>query len=232
MSDKFTVIPQHVGFIMDGNGRWANAKGKPRNYGHRKGADVIEEVVGVCFKHGVKCVTLYAFSTENWSRPKEEIDEIMDLLEKFIVRYTPKLFEEKIRLKVLGDITALNPQMQKTIIERMDQTKDFIGRTVNIALNYGSRQELCYAYNKMIKDGVKEVTPNVISSYLYTGDQPDVDLIVRTSGEQRLSNFLLYQSAYAELYFTDTHWPDFHRKEVEKALEWFGGRKRRFGNVK
>ncbi len=231
MKEEFSVVPSHVGFIMDGNGRWAKSRGKSRNFGHRKGAEVIEEVVRTCFEAGVGTVTLYAFSTENWSRPKEEVDEILRILDKFIDKYYKTAQKEDKRLCVLGNFDRLDENMKKRIYTAVRETKDAKSGTLNIALGYGSRQEITRAIQNIIKDGVKKIDEDTLPAYLYTAGQPDVDLIVRTSGEQRLSNFLLYQSAYAELYFTDVLWPDFKREEVLKALRWFEGRHRRFGNV-
>lgn len=231
MKEEFSVLPVHVGFIMDGNGRWAKSKGKSRNFGHRKGSEVIEEVLKTCFDAGVKNVTLYAFSTENWNRPKEEVDEILRILDKFIDKYRQKASKGDIRLCVFGDFSRLDENMKSRIEAAVESTKGGKSGTVNIALGYGSRQEITRAIQNIIKDGVTQITDDTLSDYLYTAGQPDVDLIVRTSGEQRLSNFLLYQSAYAELYFTDVLWPDFKREEVIKALRWFEGRHRRFGKV-
>ena len=225
-------IPNHVGFIMDGNGRWAKLRGKPRTYGHSKGADAIQGVVKGCYKKGIKAVSLYAFSTENWSRPKEEVDKIFDLLAKFLKKHVKTLIKYEARLNISGDISVLPNHLLTEIESVLEKTKHFTENTLNIALNYGSRLEIVRAVNNIIKEGVENITEEDFSKYLYTANLPDVDLIVRTSGECRLSNFLLYQSAYAELYFTDVLWPDFSEEELEKALEWFDGRDRRYGNIK
>ncbi len=225
-------IPNHVGFIMDGNGRWAKQKGKPRTYGHSKGADAIYNVVNGCYKRDIKAVSLYAFSTENWSRPKEEVDKIFDLLAKFLKKYTKTLIKHEARLNISGDKSQLPKHLVAEIDKVIDKTNHFTEKTLNIALNYGSRAEIVGAINKIIKEGVSEVTEESFSSYLYTANLPDVDLVIRTSGECRLSNFLLYQSAYAELYFTEVLWPDFSEEELDKALVWFDGRDRRYGNIK
>lgn len=223
-------VPRHIGFIMDGNGRWAKLRGKSRSYGHKKGADVIEEVVSACFFEGVEAVSLYAFSTENWSRPKEEIDTIFDLLEKFLRRYENKLVNERIRLIISGDLSEISEKLRNRSILVMKNTERFVGKTLNIAINYGGRAEIVRAA-KLLAEAGEPITEENLAGRLYTAGLPDIDLAVRTSGESRLSNFFLWQCAYAELYFTDVLWPDFGTEELKKALEWFAGRKRRFGNI-
>lgn len=223
-------VPRHIGFIMDGNGRWAKLRGKSRSYGHKKGADVIEEVVSACFFEGVEAVSLYAFSTENWSRPKEEIDTIFDLLEKFLRRYENKLVNERIRLIISGDLSEISEKLRNRSISVMKNTERFVGKTLNIAINYGGRAEIVRAA-KLLAEAGEPITEENLAGRLYTAGLPDIDLVVRTSGESRLSNFFLWQCAYAELYFTDVLWPDFGTEELKKALEWFAGRKRRFGNI-
>lgn len=223
-------VPRHIGFIMDGNGRWAKLRGKSRSYGHKKGADVIEEVVSACFDEGVEAVSLYAFSTENWSRPKEEIDTIFDLLEKFLRRYENKLVNERIRLIISGDLSEISEKLRNRSISVMKNTERFVGKTLNIAINYGGRAEIVRAA-KLLSETGEPITEENLAGRLYTTWLPDIDLVVRTSGESRLSNFFLWQCAYAELYFTDVLWPDFKTEELKKALDWFAGRKRRFGNI-
>ena len=223
-------VPRHIGFIMDGNGRWAKLRGKSRSYGHKKGADVIEEVVSACFFEGVEAVSLYAFSTENWSRPKEEIDTIFDLLEKFLRSYENKLVNERIRLIISGDLSEISEKLRNRSISVMKNTERFVGKTLNIAINYGGRAEIVRAA-KLLAEAGEPITEENLAGRLYTAGLPDIDLAVRTSGESRLSNFFLWQCAYAELYFTDVLWPDFKTEELKKALEWFAGRKRRFGNI-
>ena len=223
-------VPRHIGFIMDGNGRWAKLRGKSRSYGHKKGADVIEEVVSACFGEGVEAVSLYAFSTENWSRPKEEIDTIFDLLEKFLRRYENKLVNERIRLIISGDLSEISEKLRNRSISVMKNTERFVGKTLNIAINYGGRAEIIRAA-KLLSETGEPITEENLAGRLYTTGLPDIDLVVRTSGESRLSNFFLWQCAYAELYFTDVLWPDFKTEELKKALDWFAGRKRRFGNI-
>ena len=224
-------IPKHVGFIMDGNGRWAKAKGKPRTYGHQKGADAIQGIVEECYKLDVQVVSLYAFSTENWSRPKEEVDKIFDILRKFLKKHKKTLLKHNARLLVSGDITELPSELSEEIVALEEETKKNDEHVLNIAINYGSRRELVKAIKEIIKDNTTEITEQTISDHLYTAGLPDVDLVVRTSGECRISNFMLYQSAYAEFYFTPTLWPDFNKEELIKAIEWFNGRERRYGNV-
>lgn len=228
MSEK--VLPKHVGIIMDGNGRWATKRGKKRTYGHKHGSDTVDKIVSYSFKRGIETLTLYAFSSENWSRPKEEVDELMRLLKVYFEKFFGKLLKNKVRLNVIGDLTRLSKELQEIIKKGMDASKDFVGRNLNIAINYGGRQEIVYAVNKLIGEG-KEVTVESISNNLYTAPFGEPDLIIRTGGELRLSNFMLYQGAYSELYFTDVLWPDFNEEEFDKAIEDFGKRKRNFGKV-
>ena len=221
---------RHVGFIMDGNGRWAKQRQKPRTFGHKKGADTIVDVLEECFNNGVEVVSLYAFSTENWSRPKEEIDAIFDLLDKFLKKYSKKLLEKKARLIISGDLSPVSEELRERCEKLMADTAHCTDHVLNIALNYGSRVELVRAFNLLKeKDGI--VTEEDVSKALYTSGLPDIDLVVRTSGEMRLSNFFLWQCAYAEFYFTDVLWPDFNKEQTKKAIEWFYGRKRRFGGI-
>ncbi len=226
------MLPTHIGFIMDGNGRWATMRGKPRNYGHKKGSEVLEKLCDYAFSKGVKVLSFYAFSTENWSRSQDEVTRLMSLLRLMLRKYLPKFMKEEIRLVVSGDLYSdrISEKGRKAILNAVEKTKNFNERICNICFNYGSRNEIVNAVNTLIEKG-KKVDEKTFSSYLYTGELPDVDLIIRTSGEQRLSNFLLWQSAYAELYFTDTLWPDYTCEELQKALDWFDGRKRRFGGV-
>ena len=221
---------RHVGFIMDGNGRWAKKLGKPRTFGHNKGSERIPEVLEECYDLGVEVVSLYAFSTENWSRPKDEIDEIFKLLKRFLKKYSKTLFDKEIRLVISGDISTISEDLKKECINLIEKTKNYKKHVLNIALNYGSRAEIVRAVNE-IKEKDGEITESDISAHLYTAELPDIDLVVRTSGEMRLSNFFLWQCAYAEFYFTDVLWPDFGKKETKQAIEWFYGRKRRFGGI-
>lgn len=224
-------IPTHVAIVLDGNGRWAKKKHMPRTYGHKNGA---ENVVDICLyakKRGVKYMTLYAFSTENWKRPLEEVNYLMKLVIKFIESKLDILMEENCKLNFIGDLEKLPTSTKEICIRAMEDTKDNDEITLNIALNYGGRDELVHAFKAMMDDGIskEDITEEKISSYLYTKDQPDPDLLIRPGGELRLSNFLIYQLAYAEFYFTDTLWPDFDRKAFDEALEEFSRRNRRYG---
>ena len=223
-------IPKHVGIIMDGNGRWAEARGKKRSYGHNHGSANVERVVEHAFKRGVKALTLYAFSSENWARPKEEVDELMRLLKNYFKKFINKLIKNNIRLVVIGGRKELTPDLISIIEEAEARSSENTGATLMIALNYGGRQEIVHAVNKLLENG-EEVTVEGISKNLYTAPFGEPDLIIRTGGELRLSNFLMYQGAYSELYFTDVLWPDFDQAELDKAIEAFGTRKRRYGKV-
>lgn len=225
------IVPRHVGIIMDGNGRWAKQRGKPRSYGHKKGADVIDEVVTACFERGADAVSLYAFSTENWVRPKAEVDAIFGLLGILIDKKLAKLIKNEIKLIISGDISSLPEGLRKKCSNAVQKSGKFKGKVLNVALNYGSRAEITRAVNVALGSGRTEITEEDISAGLYTAGLPDIDLVIRTSGEMRLSNFFLWQCAYAEFYFTDVLWPDFHKEELDKAFEWYSHRKRRFGGV-
>ena len=224
------VVPRHVGFIMDGNGRWAKQRNKPRNFGHQKGAENVEKVVSACFSSGIEYVSLYAFSTENWGRPKEEVDKIMELFYKFLVKYTKSLIKNEIRLIVSGDKSKLTDKLVELINQSEEITKNY-HRTLNLAINYGGKQEIVTAINALLKSGKSEVSEKDVESVLYTRDLPDIDLVVRTSGEQRLSNFFIWQCAYSEFYFTDVLWPDFDEKCLKDAIECYSKRNRRFGKL-
>lgn len=224
-------IPTHVAIVLDGNGRWAKKKHMPRTYGHKNGA---ENVVDICLyakERGVKYMTLYAFSTENWKRPLEEVNYLMKLVIKFIESKLDILMEENCKLNFIGDLEKLPASTKEICIRAMEDTKDNDEITLNIALNYGGRDELVHAFKAMMYDGIskEDITEEMLSSYLYTKDQPDPDLLIRPGGELRLSNFLIYQLAYSEFYFTDTLWPDFDRKAFDEALEEFSRRNRRYG---
>lgn len=225
------IVPRHVGIIMDGNGRWAKQRSKPRSYGHKKGADVIDEVVTACFERGADAVSLYAFSTENWVRPKEEVDAIFGLLGILIDKKLAKLIKREVKLIISGDISPLPEGLRKKCSNAVQKSGNFKGKVLNVALNYGSRAEITRAVNVALGSGRTEITEEDISAGLYTAGLPDIDLVIRTSGEMRLSNFFLWQCAYAEFYFTDVLWPDFHKEELDKAFEWYSHRKRRFGGV-
>ncbi|MBQ1244183.1 MAG: di-trans,poly-cis-decaprenylcistransferase, partial [Clostridia bacterium] len=204
--------PSHIAFIMDGNGRWAKKRGMPREYGHIKGAEKFKEVVRHCGDIGINTVTVYAFSTENWHRPENEVSALMKLLSQYIEGAQSELSENKIRFIFLGDKSAL-PEDLRIKAESLERASKDYTLTLNIALNYGGRAELVHAFNSLIKEGKTEITEKDISSHLYTKDSPEPDLIVRTGGDYRISNFLLYQAAYAELCFTKTLWPDLTNRE-------------------
>lgn len=228
-AEKVTVADnklRHIAFIMDGNGRWATKRGLPREYGHKKGVEVFKEITEYCHKIGVKCVTVYAFSTENWKRPKREVDAIMNLLDE----YLDKSSSEDVRVQFIGDVSVLDDKLKNKIKSVQDKTAG--GSSIlNVALNYGSRAELVNAYNKLLASGKQKITEQDINDALYTYNCPDPDLIVRTGGDLRISNFLLWQAAYSELYFTNTLWPDMTPADVDRAIEDFYSRKRRFGGL-
>ena len=224
-------IPNHVGIIMDGNGRWAQARGKVRSFGHKAGSDNVDRIVTYAFDEvGVKTLTLYAFSAENWARPQEEVDELMRLLEVYFKKFIKKVISNDVRLFVMGDLSKLSTKLQEIIADGMEITKNNLSHTLNIAINYGGRQEIVYAVNKLISEG-REITVDSISSALYTAPFGEPDLIIRTGGELRLSNFMLYQGAYSELYFTPVLWPDFDEKEFDNAVIEFSARNRRYGKI-
>ena len=227
--DDFKVDSRlnHIAFIMDGNGRWAKKRGLPRKVGHKFGAEAFERTVRNCHKLGIKTVTVYAFSTENWSRPKDEVDAILNLMEKYIEE--AKKYED-IKIVFLGDLDSLSESLRSSIIEIENRTSHF-SNTLNIAFNYGGRTEIVNACNELIKEGKTSVTADDISQHLYTKNSPDPDLIVRTANEYRLSNFLLWQCAYSEIYTTKVLWPDFDMKELRKAIDNFYKRNRKFGGI-
>ncbi len=236
MSEELKV-PRHVAIILDGNGRWARAKGMPRNYGHVQGAKNVEDMCEIAYNRGIEYLTVYAFSTENWTRPDDEVDALMTLLRNYLKTCIRRARKNNMCVRVLGDKTRLAPDIQEIIEKLEDSTKDCTGLHFQVALNYGSRDEMLRAVNRIVAD-TKEgrlsgpVTGEVFESYLDTSGLPAPDLLIRTSGEQRLSNFLLWQLAYAEFYFTDVHWPDFSAEELEKAIEAYNKRDRRYGGVK
>ena len=226
------MLPEHVAFIMDGNGRWAKQRNKPRFAGHRKGAEVLEGLCNYLFDNGIKTASFYAFSTENWSRPQDEVEKLMSLMMRMLKKNVPRFIKDEIRLVVSGDLDSerISASNKKAILEAVEKTRFFTRGTINICFNYGAKSEIVHAANAAVKKG-QPITEQTIAENLWVGDLPDVDLVIRTSGEQRLSNFMLWQCAYSEMYFTDCLWPDFDVSELKKALEWFDGRKRRFGGV-
>lgn len=230
-SNKTFTPPCHVAFIMDGNGRWANKIGLPRKFGHQTGVKTLMSVLENCFNLGVKYVSVYAFSTENWNRPQEEIDALMELFRTYFANQFSKLVEKNVKINVWGDVSRFPEDIQKLIYDVENTQIDDVYGTFNIALGYGGRKEIIDAVNKAVKTG-EQVDEATFSSYLYSNNTPDPDLIIRTGGEMRISNFLLYQCAYSELYFTKTLWPDFSKKELVKIFENYSMRDRRFGKVK
>ena len=221
---------QHIAFIMDGNGRWAQKRGLPREIGHKHGAKTFKNIVKYCGEIGLRTVTVYAFSTENWKRPEKEVSALIELLDSYIDNFAKDLGENDVKIKFIGDITRFGKKLEEKIkrVENSTQNNHFI---LNIAINYGGRAELVHAFNQLISDGKREVTEADISSAMYTAHCTDPDLIVRTGGDLRISNFLLWQAAYSEFYFTDTLWPDMSEKDVDEAINAFYSRKRRFGGV-
>lgn len=230
-------IPNHVAIILDGNGRWAKAKGMPRTYGHIKGCENLEKICSMAKELGVKYLTVYAFSTENWKRSKEEVDGLMKLFRNYMKKCIKIASDNKMRVRVIGDPTAFDEDLQKKIKELEEFSSQYDELHFQIALNYGSRDEMKRAVRELaldVKEGKidpEEITEQTISDYLDTRGLPDPDLLIRTSGEQRLSNYLLWQLAYTEFYFTDVPWPDFNKAEFVKAIEKYNGRNRRYGGV-
>lgn len=230
-------VPNHIAIILDGNGRWAKKRGMPRSFGHVKGCENLEDICEVAKELGVKYLTVYAFSTENWKRSKEEVDGLMKLFRNYLKKCIKISQKNNTRVKVIGDITAFDSDIQESIEKLEDFSKDFTDLHFQIALNYGSRDEITRAVNRMLEDqkaGKLEtpVSEDTISGYLDTAGLPDPDLMIRTSGELRLSNYLLWQLAYSEFYFTDVPWPDFKKEELVKAIEKYNERDRRYGGVK
>jgi undecaprenyl diphosphate synthase len=223
-------IPTHIAIIMDGNGRWAKERGFKRTTGHEEGAKVVRNITEHCTKIGVKYLTLYAFSTENWSRPKLEVEFLMKLLEKYLRSEQEVYLKNNIRFKAIGDLSKFSLSLQKIIKELEEDTKHCFSMTQILALNYGSRDEITRAVKKLVKNNL-EISEQNIQVHLDTAGIPDVDLLIRTSGEVRISNYLLWQSAYAEMFFTDTYWPEFSTNEFDDIVSDFGKRERRFGGI-
>jgi undecaprenyl diphosphate synthase len=226
-------LPKHVAIIMDGNGRWALKRGLPRLAGHKAGTENLRRIIKACVEFGVHYLTIYAFSTENWGRPAEEVQGLMRILEDVIDKELAELSAQGVQIRHLGRLDQLAPALQKKVFEAVESTRQNSTLVLNVAFNYGGRDEIVNAIQQMLVDAVdpKSVTPELVSQYLYTAGVPDPDLIIRTSGELRISNFLIWQAAYSEWYVTPTYWPDFNKEEFRKALDEFVQRDRRFGKV-
>lgn len=231
-------VPQHVAIILDGNGRWAKSKGMPRNYGHAQGSKNVERICEEAWRMGIKYLTVYAFSTENWNRPESEVNALMTLLRNYMKTCLKTAKKNDMKIRVIGDIEPLDDDIKSRILELEEASKDNGGLNFTIALNYGSRDEMVRAARKLAKDCADgrvepdDIDEEVFTSYLDTREIPEPDLLIRTSGEQRLSNFLLWQLAYSEFYFTDVLWPDFTKEELVRAIEQYNSRDRRFGEIK
>jgi undecaprenyl diphosphate synthase len=234
----YQKIPKHIAIIMDGNGRWAKERNLPRTMGHKAGVETIRPIVKECSRLGVEYLTLYAFSTENWKRPQDEVDAIMNLLVQYLTKEFEELNKNNVVINSIGEIKKLPEQCRKELNKAYEKTKNNTGLTLNLALNYGGRDELLHAFKDIMKDiqegkiDESEVDEQTIADHLFTAGMPDPDIIIRPSGELRLSNFLLWQSAYSELWFSDIKWPDFKKEDLQKAIHDFQIRDRRFGKVK
>ena len=232
-ADLIKLIPTHVAIIMDGNGRWAQKRGLPRLAGHRAGTDNLRKIIEECINLGIKYLTIYAFSTENWYRPPEEVSGLMALLEHMLDKELRSLNSNGVCIRHLGHRLGINARLMQKIIDAVHTTRDNSTLVLNVAFNYGGRNELVRAVKHIIDDGLSadKIDEELIGDYLYTVGQPDPDLIIRTSGEYRISNFLVWQSAYSEWYFTSKLWPDFNKEELRRAIKFFNGRERRFGQI-
>ncbi len=230
-------VPQHVAIILDGNGRWAKKKHLPRNVGHAQGSKTVEKIIEDANDMGIKYLTVYAFSTENWKRPQDEVNALMKLLRDYLKTCIKRANKNNMKVRVIGDISGLSEDLQQKILELEEASKNNTGINFTIALNYGSRDEMVRAMKVMTDDieagnlKKEDITEDTFKNYLDTKELPDPDLLIRTSGEERLSNFMLWQLAYTEFYFTDVLWPDFNKKELKKAIEYYNGRDRRFGGI-
>lgn len=237
MQENENKTPKHVAIILDGNGRWAKKRMMPRNYGHTQGSKTVEKICEDAYKMGIEYLTVYAFSTENWQRPKEEVDALMKLLKNYLGTSIKTSIKNNMRVRIIGDASVLTEEIQRSIIELETASADNTGLKFQVAINYGSRDEIIRAtkaLSKDVKDGriaLDNINEEVFEEYLDTRGIPEPDLLIRTSGEQRLSNFLLWQSAYTELYFTDVLWPDFDKEELRKAVEYYNSRQRKFGTI-
>lgn len=228
-SGEITVLPRHLAIIMDGNGRWATKRALPRTAGHKVGSENFVKTVDACDRLGIECLTVYAFSTENWQRSAEEVEGILKIMHAYIIKYVPELMKKNIRLRILGDLSYFDEKSRDALTESEKKLENNTGLTLCIALSYGGRNEIKQAVQSLIAEGKTDISEDDISNRLYTAGLPDPDLVIRTGGEKRISNFLLWQSAYAEYYFSDTLWPDFDEDKLREAISEFGKRKRRYG---
>ena len=224
-------IPRHIAIIMDGNRRWAKNRLLPAGYGHKKGFDAFVSIADECGNLGVEYLTVYAFSTENWSRSADEVDTLMGIIKNSVSSYIPKLTQKNIRLNVLGELHRFDDDTRKALEDSINSSRSNTGLTVNLCLSYGGRADITKAVNDIIASGKQTVTEEDITASLYPAGMPDPELLIRTGGEIRVSNFLLWQCAYSEMYFTDVLWPDFGKDDLMEAIKWFSGRKRRFGGT-
>jgi undecaprenyl diphosphate synthase len=237
MQVRDVVIPEHVAIIMDGNGRWARKRMMPRTYGHAQGSRIVEQICKDAYNMGIKYLTVYAFSTENWRRPKSEVDELMKLLRSYLANSIKDSSKNNMKVRVIGDISILPDDMQSSIYELEKASEKNTGLQFTVAINYGSRDEIVRAARAAARDAAEgrisydDINEELFSQYLDTRDIPEPDLLIRTSGEKRLSNFLMWQTAYTELYFTDVLWPDFNKDELAKAVQYYSSRTRKFGTV-
>lgn len=222
-------LPKHLAIIMDGNGRWARKRHLPKIMGHRQGIESVRKTVEYCREIGIPVLTVYAFSTENWKRPKREIDALMGFVKEYIEKEIDNFKKNQIRFNCLGRLNGLPPSVKKRITWAMDETKEYSKLIFNVALNYGARSEIVHAVNKILSEGRRHIDEQTFGQFLYTKGLPDPDLLIRTSGEMRISNFLLWQLSYTEFYFTPKLWPDFEKIDLEKAVEAYQKRNRRFG---
>jgi undecaprenyl diphosphate synthase len=230
-SKNIEKLPKHIAIIMDGNGRWAKLKGMKRTYGHKKGVESVREITSACNEIGIKHLTLYTFSEENWFRPKTEIVSLMNLLVKSLEKEKKKIHNNNIKFFVFGDLKKINKYIRNKLNEVVELTKDNTGLSLNLAISYGSRQEILHAIKTMFNENIDEIDENTFNKYLYTKDISDPDLLIRTGGDNRLSNFMLWQIAYTEIYFSKVYWPDFNKEELLIAINDYNKRERRFGKI-
>jgi len=229
--EKINKVPKHIAFIIDGNGRWAKKISKTRSYGHLKGMERLKKVIQESFDYGIDIVSIFGFSTENWNRPEKEVNYLFNLFKDFAEKEADELHKNNVKVVVMGDHEEFPKEVVSAISKLIKKTENNTSKILNLGLNYGGRNEITKAINELLKSGVKKITEKSLEKYLYTAGLPDPDFIIRTSGEQRISNFMLWQSAYSELYFPKIYWPGFTKKHLEKALLEFQKRNRRFGSI-